>query len=338
MSAQISAWCFTTYKVGSELTVPDSFKWFRYCVYQKEKCPTTQRVHFQGYIEFTRSVRMNKVKTLFNDKTMHLEPKQGSREDARSYCMSKTWKGKDKGWLEGPWEFGVFQLEPGKRLDLKVARETILKKRKLDDCYKDPELDQITSKYPRWVEKIHSTKDVDHEINIDLYDWQSEIYELLQGPPEHRRIFWIWSDESGTGKTTFRDWVSLKMDVLPASGKLTDILYAYDNNDVIWFDFTRAQNGYESYASLEELSNIGFKLSTKYTPLRKFVKAHIVVTSNHEPNEERLPQRFKVYHVPRHSNQPATLTTTSQPLVLAKPANGGRSDDLITNLDDYFNE
>ena len=74
MSAQISAWCFTTYKVGSELTVPDSFKWFRYCVYQKEKCPTTQRVHFQGYIEFTRSVRMNKVKTLFNDKTMHLEP------------------------------------------------------------------------------------------------------------------------------------------------------------------------------------------------------------------------------------------------------------------------
>jgi len=93
------------------------------------------------------------------------------------------------------------------------------------------------------------------------------------------------------------EWVSLKLDVLPVQGRLADILYAYDNNQIIWFDMTRAQAGFESYSTLETLSNIGFKLSTKYQTTKKFVKAHIIVTSNIPPDETKLPERFHIVNV-----------------------------------------
>jgi len=291
MSNQVTSWTFTTFNVG-EFTPPVESKWFRYLVYQTEICPETGREHFQGYVEFTRSQRMKSVKDLCNDNTMHLEVRQGTREQARAYCMKEDTR--KPGEDNGPWEFGTWDISPGQRVDLSKARETILSKRKLEECYSDPELDKVTSKYPRWVEKVHSTKKQDYDVDIELRQWQIDVLAMLNEPVKHRRIIWIWSSQSGTGKTTFRDYVSLKLDVLPARGKLQDILYAYDNNQIIWFDYTRAQQGYESYDTLEELSNVGYKLATKYNSIRKFVRAHIVVTSNHPPSESKLPDRFHI--------------------------------------------
>lgn len=234
---------------------------------------------------------MKKIKELFHDPAMHLEPRQGSREQARAYCMKKDSQ------YAPPIEFGTWDVEPGKRLDLAAARESITKKRKLEECYQDAALDSVTTKYPRWVEKVHASKKIDYSFDLDLKDWQRDLYGMLEQDVQHRRIFWIWSTKSATGKTTFMEWVSTKMDVLPAMGKLADILYAYDSNQIIWFDMTRAQAGYESYSTLETLSNIGFKMSPKYNATKKFVKAHIVVTSNHPPDEQKLPDRFYIINV-----------------------------------------
>lgn len=283
--AGLRNWVFTAYDL-EHFQVPDTDKNFRYCIYQAETCPTTSRVHLQGYAEFTRTMRMKKIKELFHDPTMHLEPRQGSREQARAYCKKAETR------YAEPIEFGTWDVEPGKRLDLVASREKILGKRKLEECFQDAELDSVTTKYPRWVERVHASKKVDYTFELDLKDWQRDLYGLLEQEVQHRRIFWIWSTKSATGKTTFMEWISLKMDVLPAQGKLQDILYAYDSNQIIWFDMTRAQAGYESYSALETLSNVGFKLSTKYQTTKKFVRAHIVVTSNHAPDKTKLPDRF----------------------------------------------
>lgn len=281
-------WCFTSYDLEN-FKVPDDNRYFRYCVYQAETCPTTGSLHYQGYVEFTRTMRMKKVKELFGDQSMHLEPRQGSREQARAYCM------KEETQYAKPIEFGTWDVEPGKRIDLAKARETILKKRKRSDLYQDPELDQIMTKYPKWAENVLETKPVDHKVEIELRDWQVEVCELLAADPVHRRIIWIWSRASNTGKTTFKEYCATKWDLLPARGKLADIIYGYDKEQIIWFDFTRAQSGYESYDALEELSNHGFKYSTKFQSKKKFIRAHIVVTSNHPPDEVKLPDRFKVF-------------------------------------------
>ena len=258
---------------------------------------------------------------------MHLEPRQGTRTQARAYCM------KEESREEPPKEFGEWQIEPGKRIDLQAARERIYTKRKRDDLYQDPELDQIMTKYPKWAEKVLETKPEVIEVNIELYPWQKEIYSLLEKDPVKRRIIWIWSNQSGTGKTTFYDYCCSKFDVLPAEGKLTDILYAYDKNQVIWFDFARAQEGYESYSTLEKLSNHSYLMSTKYDSRKKYVKSHIVVTSNHPPDEEKLPDRFLIYNVDKPDFERSPSTLNPPPSLVARSAC-----EAPFNIDDYIND
>lgn len=110
-----------------KLVVPDTHKQFQYCVYQREKCPTTQREHWQGYIEFKRSLRINTVKKAFQNNTIHLEPRHGSREEAREYCMVAVWKGEDKGQIPGTTtEVGEWLgKDSGKRNDLESLAKLV---------------------------------------------------------------------------------------------------------------------------------------------------------------------------------------------------------------------
>lgn len=293
-NVQARYWCFQHFDLET-FVVPDEHNTFRYCVYQTEACPKTGSWHNQGYVEFTRTIRRKKVQELFGGELMNCKPKyeNSTRTQARAYCMKEDTR------VAEPVEHGVWVPDNpnGTRTDLVKAVEIIRTKRKLADCYDDPALYNVVAKYPKFVALQHAKNPVEHVIDIELYDWQAEVIGMLEQDVVHRRIIWIWSTASNTGKTTFKDYISLKMDVLPARGPLADILYAYDKNDVIWFDYTRAEKGYESYKSLEDLSNIGWKLSTKFHSLRKFVKAHIVVTSNHAPDETKLPDRFYVVNI-----------------------------------------
>lgn len=339
MSNQVQAWCFT-HNINHEatpenddlFTVPTGHKNFRYCIFQAELAPSGQ-LHYQGYIELKRSMRRHVVQKLLGGQA-HLEPRDGTREQAKVYCQKTDTQ------FSLPVEFGTW-IKESSRVDLVEGRKAILKKRKLDDCYADPELDAITTKYPRWVEKIYNLQPVEYQVDIELRDWQIEIMALLNGPVVHRRIIWIWSNDSNTGKTTFKEYVSTKLDLLPAGGKIADILHAYDKNQVIWFDFTRAERrGFTHYKELEELSNIGYKLSSKYGSQKKFVRAHIVVSSNHPPDETRLPDRFKVYNVdPRDTRgeQPLSPVNNAKKPEQDEPQASPLTDDgIIPTMDlDY---
>ena len=52
---------------------------------------------------------MSEVKKLLGFNSIHLEPRAGSRADARGYCSSKTWKGISKGRISGPYETGKWR-------------------------------------------------------------------------------------------------------------------------------------------------------------------------------------------------------------------------------------
>lgn len=283
-----SHWCFTSFR-SETFEIQDER--VRYCVYQLEKCPDTDRQHWQGYIEFFRTVKMGTVKVVLNDDKVHCEPRKGTREEARAYCM------KPESQIAEPVEYGVWlpDLKAGQRTDLAAARQLIQGKRKLADCYEDPMLDAVTTKYPKWVEKVHSLRPRDYPVtDIELFDWERQVIHLLHQGVQHRRIIWIVSPPKG-GKTTFMSYLSTKWDVLPAKHRLWDVLSSYDDDEIIWFNVTKAQSRSmeaEFYSTLEEVSDIGWKLSTKGWPvIKKFVKAHIIVTCNQEPDEEQIPDR-----------------------------------------------
>lgn len=92
-----------------------------YLVYQCEICPNTGNYHVQGYVEFKRSVRMGSAKKILGDNAVHLEPRQGSRDQARNYCM------KEESRAPGfePFEFGEWLVGETKRNALESIVQSI---------------------------------------------------------------------------------------------------------------------------------------------------------------------------------------------------------------------
>jgi len=71
-------YCFTSYSFPNSPTI--DVKDVKYYIYQLEKCPTTGNMHFQGYIELTKVMRFTALKKIFNDNTLHIEPRKGTQQ------------------------------------------------------------------------------------------------------------------------------------------------------------------------------------------------------------------------------------------------------------------
>lgn len=104
-------WCFTAW-TDSFLTCDEDA--IQYLGYGIETCPKTDKKHFQGYVEFKKAFTMKSVKSIFNDNTIHLEPRKGTQKQAIEYCE------KDGDF----YEFGEPKRQ-GSRNDLQTMREEI---------------------------------------------------------------------------------------------------------------------------------------------------------------------------------------------------------------------
>lgn len=288
---QARNWCFTAYNDPSAVDW-DNVRTLRYCVYQHEVCPETQRDHWQGYLEFTVPKRMAELKVIMDDKTVHFETRKGTRQQARAYCMKAESRAPDEEPVEyGEWTGG----QERSRNDLTAAKKLISESSSWTAVMNNPELTPVIARYGRWAREVYDNRPLTvAPLPITLYAWQEEAMELLEGKHSRRQVIWIWSEESGTGKSTFFDYCSSRWNILPAVDYV-NTLYAYDGHYCIWFDISRDQSGKEvPYHAIEKLSNGGFHLSTKYTSCRKLINCHIVVTANCLPCDHRLPDRCTV--------------------------------------------
>jgi len=124
---QRGAWCFTINNPSTTWNSPADFMAdvhghpthkVRYLVFQLEK-GDNGTLHWQGYVEFMRSVRFGIVQVLMKGKA-HLEPRRGTRSQARMYCM-KTDSREDGPWEVGDWRSGG----QGTRNDLVAVADEI---------------------------------------------------------------------------------------------------------------------------------------------------------------------------------------------------------------------
>lgn len=58
----------------------------QFAIFQKEKCPTTGKEHFQGYIEFKEKTSYKLCKEIVEDDKCHIEPRKGTQRQAIDYC------------------------------------------------------------------------------------------------------------------------------------------------------------------------------------------------------------------------------------------------------------
>lgn len=104
-------YCFTSQSIEPEFDESIC----RYLIYGREHGEKTHKLHYQGYVEFKKPIRIAQAQRVLGLQKQHFEPRKGSRDQAREYCMKE----------EDYEEFGTWDLKPGKRTDLDTVKDLI---------------------------------------------------------------------------------------------------------------------------------------------------------------------------------------------------------------------
>jgi len=113
---QSKYWIFTWNNPEFELTL-DTKEFITYLVYQKER-GENGTVHYQGYLEASRRVRLSQLKDIHQG--IHWEIRRGSQAQAIAYATKCDTR------IDGPWEYGEkFVGFPGRRTDLVAVADRI---------------------------------------------------------------------------------------------------------------------------------------------------------------------------------------------------------------------
>jgi len=239
--------------------------------------------HLQGYLQFSKRMRMNQVKELLSPR-VHIERAKGNAEQNHKYCTKEP-------RLEGPWEYGILTTQ-GKRNDILRFKEA-MKETMMNESDILENFPEILAKYPRFV---NTTRRILTEATItDLTlvpkpGWQSLLVERLDAGPDQRKVHWYFDAVGGTGKSYFSRHFRFggRRPFVITGGKYADIYHAYDRQAVVIFDWPRSQEDTFPYAVVETFKN-GYFLSTKYesTPIY-FNTPHVIVFANFYPDKSKL--------------------------------------------------
>lgn len=124
---QCSYWALTVW----DLTALTSIPWpevpnFKYLIFQKEKCPSTGKLHHQAFLAFDRSKRFSVIRKLLGDAKcdIHRMHENSTPASLRAYCSKEDTR------VEGPWECGEWtasmqEMKRGKRTDLDEVKEKL---------------------------------------------------------------------------------------------------------------------------------------------------------------------------------------------------------------------
>jgi len=251
---------------------PIDEKRVRYAVWQLERCPTSGKLHWQGYVELRRSSRMPAAqKAVGLPKGTHFEARKGSREQARDYCMkAESRVGDMPGVSPGPFEWGEWIAGQGSRSDLHHAVE----------C---SSLKEVKEKFPTVYVKYHRGLE---KLIVPKVEYTDK--------PE---VWILWGEGTGTGKT--RSVTSLGADELvsyyrkDAEEKWWD---GYDGQDLVHID----EVGTDSHKWMT--ANI-FKTLFDHGPNYVWAKGltripftskYVVLTSNVDPKQWFPSEKWEV--------------------------------------------
>lgn len=144
--SKFRAFTITSYKEAPPATeLPDGVK---YMVYQQERCPSTNRLHWQGYVVYNSPRSEQSVRRSFHPD--HIEVARGTPDQNFDYCT------KDDTSLGTRVELGV-RPQPGSRTDLstyvKRVREGATDADLISEC------PGLVAKYPKFADHIREAFD-----------------------------------------------------------------------------------------------------------------------------------------------------------------------------------
>lgn len=123
-AAQARSWVFTSFQTGlapalANKQIDNEVRpRMRYLIFQIEKCPDTDRLHLQGYVQFKDPTRLGAVQRFIGDEGAHCEKANGSASQNKDYCS------KPDSRQEGPWEIGEAAGQ-GQRTDIEGLHDAL---------------------------------------------------------------------------------------------------------------------------------------------------------------------------------------------------------------------
>lgn len=83
-------WCFTCWDFNSVMWwKAHKMHLVRVMVVGREVCPTTKKLHFQGYIEFAKEYELSSVKRIWLDNETHWEIAKENENACIKYCAKE---------------------------------------------------------------------------------------------------------------------------------------------------------------------------------------------------------------------------------------------------------
>lgn len=254
-----------------------------YVVVGREQGEEKKTKHLQGYVEFRIRQRLSSVKRMCTALgRAHLETRRGTSEQASAYCK------KDGDYDE---DSNLSESKQGKRNDLNVLRDFVASGETdmltiMNNCDAAFRYQGAVISYVNLVKRQRLEK-----MDLTLKPWQESLMKTLEEKADPRQVLWYWETTGGTGKTTMARYLVRNHGAFYSNGgKTNDIAYAYDEESIVIFDFTRSQEEHINYGVIEALKN-GMITSNKYQSTTKiFEIPHVVIFANFEPNYDKLSQ------------------------------------------------
>lgn len=199
-------WMITVF---SDTWVPTFTPDMAFAVWQRERCPSTGRVHVHVYVRFVGRKRFGSVKNAFARQDMHLEPCHGTEEECTNYVE------KEESRIEAGARYGEYEPTEGtqgKRSDLEAIAEK---------CKANVNLATIAMEHPGDFIRYHSGITALHT-------------KVAAKPPVMRQMqVTVYYGPTATGKThrvmnTYPECFV----VVPGRGPFD----MYNGEDVVFFD------------------------------------------------------------------------------------------------------
>lgn len=275
-------WCFTLNN-PKQLLDWELCPAVRYAVYQEEIGESGTH-HFQGYVEFSSPQRLTGLKKLSGLRRAHWEPRKGTREEARDYCM------KPDSQVCGPYEYGEFSAGgQGRRNDITAFKQAI------DTGSSDL---QLWDSHPAQLLRYFNTVSKIRLLKCPRRNWPMEVHYYCGVPgtgkskaamDQHPQAFWVSKGRTGVWWDGY-------------AGESTVVL---DELDGTWFTWT---------FFLKLLDRYPMNVETKGSSV-PFLANTIVITSNRYPWELYSKERFPLPALFRRITQITLFGTTHRPQI-----------------------
>lgn len=303
-------WGFTSYE---EKAPAFDEKTMRYLCYQEEVCPTTNRHHFQGYVQFFRQLRWRAAQRELGSGNVHMTRLNGTPEQNRAYCskaesaVPNTFK-----------EFGHFLADKdnGKRNELgdfiKDANSGVSKQQMI----KDGKHLNVLARYDKFASLIFSSyandqalRAIRDEVKI-VKPWQQKVLKLLNDEKKHSRVVnWVYDAVGNSGKTQLADYLVANCDAFSMSvDSFTNMAFIWIQNvhEILVIDLCRSDrveqgNKFDDkalYRFLEQIKN-GSVTSGKYeSRVVRFIPPKVLVLSNILPDMSAMSEdRWNIINI-----------------------------------------